>query len=338
MTRAHDLFRAALDTVKEAARLSLTLFKIMVPIIVGVKVLTELDLVRHLAAPLEPVMGLVGLPGSMGLVWATAMINNIYSGIIVYLSLAGQAPLSVAQMTVLTTMILVAHNMLVEVSIARKSGPKFLFQTACRIGGALLLGFVLHRVYTGFDLLQEPAQVIFRQDPARAVRGGSLAAWAAGEALNLVSISGVILVLVAIMRLLTATRGLEMVNGLLRPVLRILGIGPKASAITVIGLTMGLAYGGGLIIQEAKSGSVNRRDVFAALTLMGLCHSIIEDTLLMVLMGGHLSGILWGRLAFSLAATALLVRAAALLPERFCDRHLWGDPAPAEQAGPAAAH
>ncbi len=317
---------AALSTVKEAAQLCLTLFKIMIPIIVGVKILTELDLIRHLAAPMAPVMGLMGLPGTMGLVWATAMINSIYSGIIVFLSLTLDTPLSTAQMTVLCVVLLIAHNLPVEVSIARRSGPKFLFQAASRVVGALVLGMLLHQIYTRFHLLQEPAVVLFRQDPDRAAQGASLLSWALGEARNLASIAGVILALVVIMRILTATRAVELINGALRPVLRMLGIGPKASAITVIGLTLGLAYGGGLIIREAQSGEIAPKDVFSSLTLMGLCHSLIEDTLLMVMLGGHVSGILWGRLLFSLAATALLVRSTALLPPAFCARHLWGPP------------
>lgn len=326
------LARAALDTAREAALLCLTLFKVMIPIIVGVKILSELDLIRYLAEPLAPVMGLMGLPGATGLVWATAMLNSIYSGIIVYLSLAQDVPLTAAQMTVLCSVLLVAHNLPVEVGIARRSGPRFLFQLAARVAGALALGMLLHHFYSAFGLLQEPARVLLSQDPARTASGASLASWALGEARNLASIAGVVLALVAVMRVLTAIRAVELINAALRPVLRMLGIGPKASAITVIGLTLGLAYGGGLIIREAQSGVVDRRDVFFSLTLMGLCHSLIEDTLLMVMLGGHLSGILWGRLAFSLLATALLVRATALLSPAFCDRHLWGRPAAAQTA------
>lgn len=48
--------------------------------------------------------------------------------------------------------------------------------------------------------------------------------------------------------------------------------------------------------------------MFATLTFMNLCHSLIEDTLFMSLVGSYISGILWWRLLFSLAVTALLTR------------------------------
>jgi len=109
-------------------------------------------------------------------------------------------------------------------------------------------------------------------------------------------------------------------------VLKLIGIGPKASTITIIGFTLGLAYGGGLIINESQSGRIDRKDVFYSLTLMGLCHSMIEDTLLMMLIGGHLSGIFWGRLLFGLVAMAILVQITRRLPQSFCDKYLWGKP------------
>ncbi len=105
-----------------------------------------------------------------------------------------------------------------------------------------------------------------------------------------------------------------------------MGIGTKASAITVVGLTMGLTYGGGLIIHEARLGHIHERDVFYSLTLMGLCHGLIEDTLLMVMIGGHLSGLLWARLGFAFVAVSLIVRATARLSPGFCDHYLWARP------------
>jgi spore maturation protein SpmB len=320
MNRCAALVTAAREVLLGGLRVSLDLFKVMVPIIIAVKTLKELGLIAYLAWPLAPVMALVGLPPEMGLVWATAMLNNIYSGIVVLLSLADTAPLTQAQTTVLAAMILVAHNLPVELTIARKSGPRLGFQLLVRVLGALLLGLILHLTYDGLGLLREPATLLF-QAPA----GGPepLWRWALGEARNLASIFCIITGLIGLMRLLQALRLLDLCNAALRPVLRLMGIGPRAATIAVVGLVLGLAYGGGLIIHEARTGQVEGRDVFAALTLMGLCHSLIEDTLLMSLVGGHVSGILWGRLLFSLVVTALLTRGVGRLSGQTARRFLW---------------
>ncbi|WP_320169997.1 hypothetical protein [Maridesulfovibrio sp.] len=318
------LISTVISTVKDAARISIDLFKIMIPVVIAVKILQELNLISMLAAPLNPIMKLVGLPGEMGLVWATALINNIYSGLIVFLSLAPDHPLTAAQATVLGTMLLVAHAMPVELRVVQTSGPKLLFQLFIRLAGALLIGFLLHLIYSEFNLLQNPARILLT--PENSAVEKTLLQWAMGEVKNLASIFGIIFSLLLIMKILTKLRILQAMDFLLRPLLTVMGIGSKASALTVVGLTMGLSYGGGMIIHETKSGRIDKKDVFYSLTLMSLCHSLIEDTLLLTMIGGHISGLFWGRLVFSILIVAVLVQVTRIIPESFSDKYLWGHP------------
>ncbi len=324
MSDQNSLIKVAVSTVKDAARISFDLFKIMIPVVIAVKILQELNLISWLAAPLSPVMEIVGLPGEMGLVWATALINNIYSGLIVFLSLVQDQPINAAQATVLGTMILVAHSMPVELRVVQSSGPKLCFQLIIRMGAALLMGFVLHLLYDNFNLLQEPAKILLTPDNSAVKK--TLFEWALGEVKNLVSIFGIILCLLTVMKILTKLRIIQAMDFLLRPLLKLMGIGSKASALTVVGLTMGLSYGGGMIIHETKSGRIDKKDVFYSLTLMSLCHSIIEDTLLLMMIGGHVSGLFWGRLVFSILIVAALVQLTKVIPESFSDKYLWGNP------------
>jgi hypothetical protein len=318
--------RSAVVLLRDPVRLALDLFKVMIPVIVCVRILQQLDLIRFLALPLGPVMKLVGLPPEMGLVWATSMLNNLYGGIAVLLSLVNEAPVTAAQMTVLCSMMLVAHTLPIELKIARLSGPRLMFQGLCRLGCALLLGWLLHLAYGRLGLLEGPADILMAAPAHGPPHEQPWPAWALGQCRNLISIFLIILCLFLLMRLLHKVRGIELMNRMLRPLLRLLGIGPEASAVTVIGLTLGITYGGGLIIHEARSGKLSKEDVFYSLTLMGLSHALVEDTLLMLMAGGHISGVLWGRLVFSLLVVGLLVRLTAWLPRAFSDRFLWGDP------------
>ncbi len=310
----------------DASRLSLDLFKIMVPIIVAVKILQELDLIKYLAVPLSPVMKIVGLPGEMGLVWATAILNNLYGGIVVLLSLLPETPITTAQATVLCTMMLVAHTLPIELKIAQASGPRLIFQALSRLGSAIVFGWLLNLFYSSLNLLQTPVAILLRQDTNDTSQGQSIYSWVLDEARNLIYIFLIILGLFMLMHLLKKLKIIDYLNRVLQPFLRFMGIGPKGTAIAVIGLTMGISFGGGLIIHEARSGHLDKKDVFFSLTLMGLSHSLIEDTLLMVMAGGHLSGILLARLLFSIGAVALLVKISTRLPQAFSDRFLWGDP------------
>lgn len=309
------------ELLKDAISATLELFKVMIPIIILVKVLQEMDMIKYLAWPLEPIMSLVGLPAEMGLVWASALINNIYTGIIVLVSIIGDNPLTGAQATVLSVLMLVGHGLPIECAIARKSGARFMFQVATRFVGAFIFAWILHAIYTATGTLQEPVTMLFQVDAG--ATDTSLLSWGIDQSKNLASIFVVILALLVMMRVLHAIKVIDLMNRLLRPVLNLIGIGPKASAITVIGLTMGLSYGGGLIINEAKSGTVPKEDIFYSLTLMGLCHSLIEDTLLLMLIGGHVSGVLWGRLILAIIAMAGIVQIVRRLPASFQNKYLW---------------
>ena len=51
-----------LEIARNALRVSLELFKIMIPVLVVVRVLERLGIIELLAAPLSPFMALAGLP------------------------------------------------------------------------------------------------------------------------------------------------------------------------------------------------------------------------------------------------------------------------------------
>jgi len=113
------------------------------------------------------------------------------------------------------------------------------------------------------------------------------------------------------------------VNRALGPLFRLAGLSAEATHITAVGLVLGLAFGGGLLIAEARSGRVPPRQVFLSCVFMGFAHGLIEDTLVVVAVGADLSSVLVGRLAFAIAATALVALGLKLLSDRDFGRWLY---------------
>jgi len=118
----------------------------------------------------------------------------------------------------------------------------------------------------------------------------------------------IILSLVTLMRILQKTGVIKKLNNFLQPGLEFLGMSKNAAPVTIIGMTLGLAYGGGLIIKETKSKILSKKDTFLSLSLMGLSHSLIEDTILILSIGATLFGILIGRLLFTILVMTILIR------------------------------
>ncbi len=315
--QARAYARVGKEILADTVRVSWTLFKIIVPVVIVVKILQASGGIEWIGWALRPLMGFVGLPGSMGLAWAAALLTNLYGGIGAYTTLAADAHLTVAQVTILACLMLTAHTLPLELRVVQKAGTRPLVMGLLRMGGALVLGGILNLAYKWTGSLQYPSTSLWPITPAEA----SLWVWTWGQVLNLMRMFLVILALIALMRLLRRLKVLDRIERMLAPVLRLLGMTPAATDITVIGMVLGIGYGGGLIIDHANSGRIGKRDIFFSLALMGFCHSMIEDTLLAAALGGHASGILVARILFALAATFVLVRLCAHLPGAIFDRY-----------------
>lgn len=286
------------------------LLKVMVPALLIVKALEVLGGNQMLARLLAPVMALVGLPDTLGLVWATTLLSNIYAGLAVFFTLAADTPVTAAQATILGSMLLVAHSLPVEGAVAKAAGVSWRATLLVRLGGALALGALLNLLYRSTGSLEHTVELPWHPPKA----ADTLSAWAFDQVLTLLWILAIIASLMALLRLLRRLGIERLIHALLTPALRLIGIRGEAANITVIGATLGLTFGAGLLLKEVRGGALTRRDVFLTMSFLGLCHSLIEDTLLILLMGADLSGILWGRLVFALLVVRLLSRLPQTAP------------------------
>jgi hypothetical protein len=277
----------------------------MIPVSILVKILQETGLIIYIGKALAPLMSVMGLPGEMGLVWASAMIGNIYAGIITFFSVGG-LDLTVAQITVLSTIILIAHTLPVELAITQKAGMKATSAFVFRFVFAFIAGVILFHIYNVFDLYQYKPTGIEKivSGSEKATWGG----WALGELKNYAIVFCYITGLIIIIDVLKRIGIIDKINKWFYPVLRFLGIGKEVIPITVIGMTLGLAYGGGLIINEVQQTKLEKRNVLYALVLMSLSHSVIEDSLLMIAIGARFSGVFVFRFVFTLVVVYFFVK------------------------------
>lgn len=315
MLQTRQFFKTLFD---EVVTVSVPLFKLMVPIILLVKVLEELGAITLLGQWLGPLMALVGLPEEMGLVWAATIATNIYGGMIVLYSVAADNTLTVAQMTVLGGLLLMAHGLPIETRIAQLAGMRMRVAIITRMLGAFAFAWLLHIFYDQTQTLQEPAQMMWQPQPIP----DGLVYWFLAQAKALVMIQIVIIILLTFLKIMRMLGVEKVIQWMLRPLLKLVGIGKEATTITLVGITLGIAFGGGLLIKEAHAGHVSKKDVFTSLILLGFCHSLIEDTLLVILLGAHLSGVLWFRLVFAFMFTSAMSYWLTKVGPEFQQKHL----------------
>jgi len=307
------------ETFKDATSTTATLLKIMIPVSIIVKIFEMTGAITIIGEYLSPLMQLVGLPGETGLVWATAMITNIYGGLLVFISLSAQMVFSVAQVTVLATMILVAHSLPIEVTIARKAGVRVWFTLVMRIGCAFIFGIILAKIFLFSGLLNTESMMVWQPEPLNT----SLLGWILNQIKNYLMIYTIVFTLLLLLKILELVGAIDKINKVFEPGLEKLGMSKEAGPLTIIGTTLGISYGGGLIIKEARSGRLPPKDAFLSVSLMGLSHSLIEDTLLMMTLGASLLGILLGRVVLTIIAISCIIWIINRIPRDVFQRFLY---------------
>ncbi len=298
--------------IRETWLTSWELIRITIPIAVLTKILEEFGLIAYLSAVLEPVMGLIGLPGSLGLVWATAMLTNLYGGIAVFAALAPGLSLTSGQVTILCSAMLIAHSLPIELSVSKRAGANIIPIGSLRLLGAVIYASILNQICLGCHIWQDQAKLLFKAT----AESRDLLQWLVELLQNQGLIILIIFCIVLCMRILRVAGILTLLEKILAPVLPFFGMGRQAAPITVVGMIMGIGYGGALIIRETSTGKMAREEVFNSMALMGLCHGLVEDTLVMAAIGGKIGGILWGRIVFSLIVTYLLVKLLHALADK----------------------
>lgn len=307
----HDLFKEIIDV-------TWTLYKVMIPIIIVIKVVEELGGVALLSEWLSPLMNFVGLPDEMGLVWATTLLTNMYAGLLIFMSTNSE--LTVAQVSILGSLMLIAHSIPIEAAIAKRAGVSIAMTTLVRVGGGLVFAWVLHQIYQFGDLLNTPAQIVWNPEipPEQ-----TYLQWAWSQVENLIAILVIIAVLLFTLKMLKLLGVEKLMAMALKPVLSVLGISREATNLTIVGITLGISFGGGLLINEAKRGHIPARDVFTAVMLLNLAHSMIEDTILVLLIGADFVTIFWGRLVFAFVVIAVMSQILKRISEPTCQRYLY---------------
>lgn len=303
---------------KDIVTVSLALFRIMIPTIIIVKIAQEMGADDLLVALFAPLMSAMDLPASMAIVLVTTLLTNPYAGIIVATSVAEIANLTVGQMSIVALFMLFTHGLPLEAMVSRRVGVQLWFIVSLRVLTAFLSGILLAKIFAITGWYSAPAPVNLLQLSGLQTGDASLAAWVMAQIGAILAIQLVIIVLVAGLELLRLLGVERFMTWLLRPVLRVMGIGDRASTIAIVGVTLGLSFGSGLLMKDVATGTICKRDVFGVVCFVNLIHSVIEDTAIVLILGPSLFVILFVRLVISVLITMLVMAGARLLPD-----HLW---------------
>ena len=284
------------NIIQESSKIFWILFKVILPVIIVIRALELLGAIPYLAKFLEPLTSFIGIDGSLGLVWMAAILVNIYAGMAAFASLQAIFDYTIAETTILGLIILIAHSLPIEVAIARKSRVSAIFNLLFRFINAVIAGKILNYIFIKFELFNEKNSSIL-DIPTSVV---SNLDWLILQSKNFLIIFMIIFLIITTINILKFIGLWEFIINILKIPLSYLGMSEKVANIILIGLTLGISFGGGFLIEESKKNNISKKDILLSLSFLSLCHSIIEDTILILLLGSHISGILFFRIIYTI--------------------------------------
>ncbi|MEC1267684.1 nucleoside recognition domain-containing protein [Bacillus vallismortis] len=279
-----------------------TLGKVIFPVTLLVTLLQHTPVMDWLVRLITPVMGLFGLSGEAAIPLVLGNMLNLYAGIAGILTL----DLSVKEVFILAVMLSFCHNLIIESTVAAKVGIRIGVILAVRIGLAAVSAIVINLIWHGG---QETAQYGFITAKSAAPDGwlAMLAEALMKAGLGVLQLAAIVIPLMIIIQLLRDLGWLHRFSRWLSPFTQLLGMNKNTSMTMVAGLTIGLAYGAGVMIKSVEDDGVSRRDMTLAFIFLVACHAVVEDTLVFIPLGIPV----WPLLLIRVTTAVLLTMAIA---------------------------
>ncbi|WP_457568730.1 nucleoside recognition protein [Desulfurobacterium sp.] len=282
-------------TLKAAVRSSIFIVKLIIPLYLIADAMLYSGILNRLAPVFKPLTEIVHLPPESAVGIAAGMIFNLYAAV------AFLAPLNLtpAQWTAIGLFLGIAHSFLVETTIMKKLGIPVVYSLALRTATAVVAVKLLTLFPLSFNSVNTGKSGVETQEFK------SVADMLIHSLQHAVTLSvKIVFLVVAIIFVLNFVKSLPPVKKYSEKV--------NTAFSLLTGLTLGITYGAGVLINEANSGNLTKRDIFFIGTFLMICHSVIEDTFLFVIFGASWIPIVGLRLAlaFTVSPIASKIRCA----------------------------
>jgi hypothetical protein len=255
------------------------LLSIMLPVSLGVKLLEYAGILQWLADMIKPVFAFWGLPGESSLVILSGALLNIYSAIAIIESL----DFTMREITIMAIILLIAHNLIVETAVQKKTGSAPFQMLSVRLITAFTAGYLFHLLLpaeTSHLSVANPL-VIHSVQPFSEF----FLTWAISTFWLIIKIMIIIISLQILHNILDEFKILDMLSKGMYPLMKLFGLPQQSAFMWLVANVVGLAWGSAILIDYVKSGKVNKQEANLLNHHIAISHSLLEDTLLFAAIG-----------------------------------------------------
>jgi hypothetical protein len=285
------LSRCVKTALPQGTRTAFWLLKLTIPVSFGVFLLDVFGILHIIAGWVAPVFKMIGLSGEASIVLITSFFTNIYSVIAVMTTLGTGH----REGTILAVMCLISHALIVETAIQKRTGSNSLRMIVIRITASLIAAFSLN-----LFLPAETASVqgIMNQEAKFFVP--EFTKWLTAMSITTIKIIILVNLLLILQKILNEFGLIQWILKPFIPLLRIMGLPVNTGFLWMVAYTLGLSYGGAIMISESEDGKLNQEDADLLNHHIAISHSQLEDTLLFVAMGFPIAILIFPRILLAI--------------------------------------
>jgi hypothetical protein len=184
-------------------------------------------------------------------------------------------------MTLIAVFTLIAHGLIMEGVVQHKSGINIIKATLIRIGVAILTVLVISHFFSDTSQSVVIPPELTTQTPILEV----LKTWGVDTLILLSKILGIIMGIMIALESLRSLGWLESSLKIFHPILRILRLSERTAMMWVAAAAFGVFYGGAVIVEEAKKGTLTKEELESLHISIGINHAMVEDPALFAILG-----------------------------------------------------
>ena len=278
------LKRIVRQAVPRAMKTIWWIFKITAIVSFIMFLLKYTGILAWIAAAVSPVFRIFGLPGDASLAYVSGYFINVYSCIAVVSTI----DMTARQITILGTMTLAAHAMVVETAVQKKTGAPALYTVLIRTFGSIALGIIMNLVLPGRPVY-DAAAVNLSEIPFFQIQGEfwpMFMTWLKGLAKLAVWMTVLITLLNILQRAFYEYGIMNWISKAFSPLLTMFGLPKETSFLWIVANVVGLSYGSAAIMDEMERGQISDNSIRLLNTHIGISHSNLEDLMLFAAVGG----------------------------------------------------
>ncbi len=265
------------EVLPSTTKTCLWLLKITVGVSIAIMLLRYFNILPWFSNLISPLFNHLGLPGEAALAFVTGYFVNVYAAI----SVAVSIDLDVRMLTILSVMVLCAHNMITETAVQKKTGSSATRIVIIRTMSAFVLAYFLNLILPG-----SVAEVFSQSTQQTMDLKQMLYDWLLSTLSVVIKMTTLIYTLAILQKLLSEYGVIRWISKFLNPFLALFGLPSRTSFLWIVANTLGLAYGAAVMMEEVQTGKVTKKDVDLLNSHIAISHSNLEDLFLLSALGG----------------------------------------------------